>query len=44
MDLHRDVASSVEDADRLLHEMMKLENYKRGVRALVKKEIPEWDL
>lgn len=44
MDLHRDVASSVEDADRLLHEMMKLENYKRGVQALLKKERPDWEL
>ncbi len=44
MDLHRDVASSVEDADKLLHEMMKLENYKRGVKALLKKERPDWEL
>jgi len=42
IDQHRDVRSSVEDAGRLLGEMMTDDDYARGVRALVEKRPPEF--
>ena len=41
-DLHRDVASSVEESETLLNEMMGEADYKEGVRAFVEKRSPDW--
>ena len=41
-DLHRDVASAVEDSEVLLDEMMKEPDYNEGVKAFVEKRPPEW--
>lgn len=41
-DLHRDVASSVEDAERLLSEMIREPDYKEGVKAFMEKRKAEW--
>ena len=41
-DLHRDVATSVEDSETLLNEMMSEADYKEGVKALVEKRPPDW--
>lgn len=41
-DLHRDVASSVEESETLLNEMMREADYKEGVRAFVEKRSPDW--
>ena len=41
-DLHRDVASSVEESETLLNEMMREADYKEGVRAFVEKRAPDW--
>jgi enoyl-CoA hydratase/carnithine racemase len=41
-DLHRDVASSVEDSEALLNDMMGEDDYKEGVRAFVEKRTPSW--
>ncbi|MEM6707445.1 MAG: enoyl-CoA hydratase-related protein [Pseudomonadota bacterium] len=41
-DLHRDVASSVNDAEALLDAMMKEPNYAEGVRAFLEKRPPRW--
>ena len=41
-DLHRDAASSVEDSERLLKEMMKEKDYQEGVQAFLDKRNPKW--
>lgn len=41
-DLHRDVGSSVAEADVLLDDMMKSEDYKEAVRAYMEKRPPRW--
>ena len=41
-DLHRDVASSVVESERLLDEMMKEADYKEGVSAFIEKRPPSW--
>jgi enoyl-CoA hydratase/carnithine racemase len=41
-DLHRDVAASVQDSESLLNEMMREDDYREGVRALVEKRPPDW--
>ena len=41
-DLHRDVAASVTDSERLINEMVKEEDFREGVAALVEKRSPEW--
>ena len=41
-DLHRDAASSVEDSEKLLKEMMKEKDYQEGVQAFLGKRNPKW--
>lgn len=41
-DLHRDVGTSVRDAERLLEEMITHPDYKVGLRAFTTKEKPDW--
>jgi enoyl-CoA hydratase/carnithine racemase len=41
-DLHRDAASAVKYADRLLEEMVQHPNYKIGLKAFMKKEKADW--
>ena len=41
-DLHRNVASSVEDSEKLLKEMMKEQDYQEGVQAFLDKRNPKW--
>ncbi len=41
-DLHRDVASSVKESERLLNDMMGEDDYKEGVQAFVEKRPPDW--
>jgi enoyl-CoA hydratase/carnithine racemase len=41
-DLHRDVASSVKDSERLIEEMAQEEDFREGVAALVEKRDPHW--
>ena len=41
-DLHRDAASSVEDSEKLLKEMMKEQDYQEGVQAFLGKRNPKW--
>jgi|TARA_B100000768_G_C11259109_1_gene367898 enoyl-CoA hydratase/carnithine racemase len=41
-DLHRDVAASVIDSERLINEMAKEEDFREGVAALVGKRSPDW--
>ena len=41
-DLHRDAASSVEDSEKLLKEMMKEKDYQEGVQAFLDKRNPKW--
>ena len=43
-DLHRDVASSVEDSEALLNSMMREPDYKEGVAAFVEKRLPSWKI
>ena len=43
-DLHRDAASSVEDSEKLLKEMMKEQDYQEGVQAFLDKRNPKWSL
>jgi enoyl-CoA hydratase/carnithine racemase len=43
-DLHRDVASSVEDSEALLDSMMREPDYKEGVAAFVEKRLPSWKI
>ena len=42
LDQHRDVGSAVADSDRLLAEMMRQDDYREGVAALVERRNPEW--
>ena len=41
-DLNRDAASSVEDSEKLLKEMMKEQDYQEGVQAFLDKRNPKW--
>ena len=41
-DLHRDVATSVADSEKLISEMAKEEDFREGVAALVEKRSPDW--
>jgi enoyl-CoA hydratase/carnithine racemase len=41
-DLHRDVAASVTNSERLIEEMAKEEDFREGVAALVEKRSPDW--
>lgn len=41
-DLHRDVASSVEESERLIEDMVKEDDFKEGTAALVEKRPPDW--
>ena len=41
-DQHDAVARSVEKSEELLESMMKDENFREGVRALVEKRSPRW--
>lgn len=41
-DLHRDVASSVEDSEALLNAMMREPDYAEGVKAFLEKRPPRW--
>ena len=41
-DLHRNAASSVEDSEKLLKEMMKEQDYQEGVQAFLGKRNPKW--
>lgn len=41
-DLHRDVAASVADSERLLEEMMRQPDYREGVSAFLDKRAPRW--
>ena len=41
-DLHRDAASSVEDSEKLLKEMMREQDYQEGVQAFLDKRDPKW--
>ena len=42
VDLHQDAASAVGDADRLLDEMMKTDDYREAVAAYAEKRAPRW--
>ena len=42
-DLHRDVASAVDESEALLNEMMREPNYREGVSAFLEKRTPHWD-
>lgn len=41
-DLHRDVATSVRESEKLLNTMMGEADYKEGVRAFIEKRQPRW--
>ena len=41
-DLHRDVASSVNESETLLNSMMGEDDYREGVRAFIEKRKPAW--
>ena len=41
-DMHRDVASSVIESERLIEEMATEEDFKEGIAALVEKRPPDW--
>lgn len=41
-DLHRGVADSVDESERLLEEMMQEKDYQEGVEAFVEKRAPRW--
>ena len=41
-DLHRDVATSVTNSEKLIEEMAKEEDFREGVAALVEKRSPDW--
>lgn len=43
-DLHRDVGSAVKEAEALMKQMMSEPNFKAGVKALMEKSTPEWEL
>lgn len=42
LDLHRDAATAVSEAERLLNEMVKHPDYKEGVKAWMEKRKAEW--
>ena len=42
IDLHRDIGSSVEEAGRLVREMVKEPDFAEGVKALVEKRPPRF--
>ena len=41
-DQHRDVGASVEEANRLIREMMKEPDYREAVAAWLEKRLPDW--
>ena len=41
-DLHRDVAQSVRDSEKLIDYMMKQNDYREGVTAFLEKRSPKW--
>ena len=41
-DLHRDAASAVSDAERLLEEMIRHPDYSEGVKAWLQKRAAQW--
>ena len=43
LDWQRDVGASIEDADRLLEEMVRDDDFRRGVSALLQRQPPEFD-
>ena len=42
LDLHRDAATAVTEAERLLEEMIRHPDYKEGVKAWMEKRKAEW--
>jgi enoyl-CoA hydratase/carnithine racemase len=44
LDLHRSAAQSVQESERLLHEMARQPNYKEGVKAWLEKRPAEWSV
>jgi enoyl-CoA hydratase/carnithine racemase len=42
-DLHRDAATSVVEAERLLEEMIRQPDYREGVRAWMEKRPARWE-
>lgn len=42
LDYHRDVGTSVEEANRLLSEMVKQPAYKEAIKAFLEKRVPAW--
>jgi enoyl-CoA hydratase/carnithine racemase len=42
LDQHRSAAQSVEESERLLHEMAKQPDYKEGIAAWMEKRKPRW--
>ncbi len=42
LDYHRDVGASVEEANRLLSEMVKQPAYKEAIKAFLEKRAPNW--
>lgn len=42
LDYHRDVGTSVEEANRLLSEMVKQPAYKEAIKAFLEKRVPNW--
>lgn len=41
-DLHRDIATSVNDSEALLEEMMRQPDYREGIAAFIEKRVPDW--
>ena len=41
-DLHRDVGSSVEESESLIHEMSRQKDYQEGISAFIEKRKPNW--
>jgi len=41
-DLHRDVATSVENSERLIDEMSRQKDFTEGVNAFLEKRLPNW--
>ncbi|MFN3212869.1 MAG: enoyl-CoA hydratase-related protein [Henriciella sp.] len=42
LDYHRDIGSSVEEANQLLSEMVKQPAYKEAIKAFLEKRLPKW--
>jgi enoyl-CoA hydratase/carnithine racemase len=42
LDYHRDIGTSVEEANRLLAEMVKQPAYKEAIKAFLEKRTPVW--